>query len=136
MATVDTAPPLAASPELLEDLLALRDLLERGHIERARSFVKELVVRWPDSERVKRFAYVLEPPVARVVPGRRGRNMDREIAWLREHAGEYSGCWIAVYGEELIAADRQLAAVMAKLDESPVGEDALLHYQAEPMIIR
>jgi hypothetical protein len=114
--------------ELLGRLVQLRDDVSSGRVEEARAAVKELEARWPDSERVQYWSRVLAPPAVRAQPGPdpRSRPLDRERVWLREHAREYPGCWLAVYGDRLIAADPDLEVVLAFANETPEGQHALL----------
>jgi hypothetical protein len=107
----------------------LRECLERGDIDGAREFVRALHERWPDSERVRHFIRVLAPPIARVVPGSGGRSLRKEHAWLKEHAREYPGCWIAVLDGRLIAADPHLETVLSTVAQTPGAEAGLLHFQ-------
>ena len=72
-------------PELREDLIRLRMLLEQSDWPGARAFVKELAVRWPLSRHVQHYAEVLQPPAVRLAPGPNSRPLDRENAWLRAH---------------------------------------------------
>src|SRR5213083_1434498 len=76
--------------ELLRRLTQLRDDVTRGYVEEARAAVKDLEARWPESERVRYWSRVLAPPTASAMPGPdpRSRPLDRERAWLREHARE------------------------------------------------
>jgi hypothetical protein len=125
----------AEGPDLEQDLRELRSLLERSRVEEARALVKELEQKWPDSQEVGRAARVLAPP--RVLPSRpdiNARPRDRERAWLREHAREYPGCWVALVGDRLIAADPKLRTVLAVLREAPDGDEALLHFQPDPSV--
>ena len=115
-----------------EDVARLVRMLERDDVEGARVFVKELEQRWPDSASVQHFARVLAPPVVRVIPGATGRPRHQEFAWLREHAREYPGCWLAVLEDRLIAADPDFAVVLAKVRQTPGAEHALFHQQHAP----
>src|SRR5438067_209542 len=81
-------------------LAQLREDIPRGgRVQEAREAVKELEASWPDDHRVQYWARVLAPP--RVIPTpeehRNRRPLDRERAWLKEHAREYPGRWLAVY---------------------------------------
>jgi hypothetical protein len=107
-------------------------LLAEGDVEAARALAKELEGRWPDSDQVRYWARVLAPPITTVEPGERSRPLDRERAWLREHADQYPGYWLAVYGDTLVAADRDLAVVLTRVRETPGAETALLYYQPSP----
>jgi hypothetical protein len=123
--------------ELLRRLAQLRDDVSSGRVEEARAAVQNLEARWPESERVQYWSRVLAPPAARTLPrpDPRSRPLDRERAWLREHAREYPGCWLAVYEDRLIAADPDLEVVLAAASQTPEGEHALLYQQpARPQV--
>jgi hypothetical protein len=118
-------------PELVTDLEHMRDLLARGDVAGAYAWAKELEKRWPESERVRHYVRVLAPGTARVTPGE-GRSYDRERAWLRAHAREYPGCWIAVLEGRLIAADPDLGPVLAAAHQTSDPRHTLIHYQPRP----
>jgi hypothetical protein len=116
--------------EEAEALARLRRLLEEGAVEEARRLAPEMTARWPASAAIQHLARVLEPP--RVVPsppGLRGRSFDREHAWLQQHAGEHPGCWLAIYGDQLIAANPDLSVVRRAIRAAIGDEMALLHYE-------
>jgi hypothetical protein len=110
-------------------LKRLGELLSEGAVEEARSLIREMADRWPDSPRVQHYARVLAPPVVRVRPGRSGRGRSRELGWLREHGHEYPDQWLALLGDQLIAADPSVGKVMDVMNEVPGGSEALLHFQ-------
>jgi hypothetical protein len=117
--------------ELRQRLTQLRDDVSCGRVEEARAALKDLEVCWPESKRVQYWARVLAPPTARTTSGAdpRSRPLDRERAWLREHARAYPGCWLAVHEDRLIAADPDLDVVLAQADQTPEGQHALLYQQ-------
>src|SRR5947209_5788102 len=117
--------------EFLRRLAQLRDDVSAGRFEEARALVKDLEARWPDSERVQYWSRVLAPPTACTPPGPdpRSRPLDRERVWLREHAQEHPGCWLAVYEDRLIAADLDLEVVLTLANQTPEGRHALLYQQ-------
>lgn len=125
-------PSLRELKELPEwdDLLLLRGYLEREDVEGARSFVRELEERWPESERVRHYAKVLAPPVVRVVPGGPYRSLKRELKWLQEHPNDYPGRWIAVHGDSVIAVGASPGEVLEAVRQIPGCTDALLNLQA------
>lgn len=117
--------------ELQRRLTQIREDVSRGRVEDARAAVKDLETQWPGSERVQYWSRVLAPPMARTMaaPDPRSQPLDRERAWLREHAREYPGCWLAVYQDRLIAADPNLEVVLALANQTPEGQQALLYQQ-------
>jgi hypothetical protein len=125
---VSAVDPNGDTMELDVALERIRHLLEESDVEGARTLSRELDRRWPDDKRVRYWARVLAPPVATVSKGKRLRRLDPEIAWLRAHAGEYPGCWLAVFGDRLIAADPDLAVVMRTVRETPGAQAAVLHF--------
>jgi hypothetical protein len=120
---------LDPDPQVNEDLLRLRDYLQRQDIQGARAWVQELAARWPDSERVQYYARVLAPPVARAAPGRIGEHRDQEMAWLKAHGRDYPGCWLAIFEDRLVAAHPDLQVVLAAAREALGDERAILFYQ-------
>jgi hypothetical protein len=116
---------------LAEDIRQLRDLLDAGDVEGARSLVAELEIRWPASERVRHYAHVLAPPTVRMRGDIKARPLNKEWEWLRQHAQEYPGCWLAVLGDQLVAADPDGVVVRAKAREVPGDERPLIYYQPD-----
>jgi hypothetical protein len=127
LAEVDTDDEL----QLERSLERLRNLVSEGDIEEARRFVKELEQRWPESNRVQYWARVLAPAKVTVRHGERSRPTDQERTWLRQHASEYPGQWLAVFGEQLIAADRDLGVVLKIVRETPGVRGAVLYQEPE-----
>ena len=72
---------------------------------------------------------VLPRPTAIVRHRERSRPLDRERAWLRTHARDYPHCWIAVSGDNLVAADPEYAVVLAKVRQTVGVENAVLYFQ-------
>jgi hypothetical protein len=118
---------------LAADLQHLRDLLEGVRIGEARRFVKELEQRWPESERVRHYAHVLQPPKVRSRPDIPARSSEREWKWLEEHGHEYPGCWAAVHEGRLVAADPDRRVVTAKARQELGGETyVIFHLPGNP----
>src|SRR5438067_5463929 len=102
--TAEVPPEVNAAVDqtaLAEEVEQLRDLLDVGDVEGARRLVKDLEVRWPDSERVRHYAHVLAPPKVRMRNDIQVRPLKKEWEWLRHHAHEYPGCWLVVLGDQL-----------------------------------
>jgi hypothetical protein len=123
--------PAADETAMLEkEISRVHSLLEGGDVEGARALLGDLRARWPNSERVQRFARVIAPPETSVQPGKRSRAFIRERAWVREHASEHPGRWLAVYEDRLIAEDTDLQRLLSKVRETIGKERALIHKQA------
>jgi hypothetical protein len=123
--------PTASDEE--EVIKRLGQLLGEGAVEEARALAREAQQRWPDSPQVQKWAYVLEPAKARVVPGPPAPPWDKERAWLRQHAHEYPGQWVALLGDQLIAADADLSKVLDAVKQTGRESEALLHFQPEKL---
>jgi hypothetical protein len=118
--------------ELSAGLEHLRALLERQDLASAREWVDRLRQRWPDSDRVQHFLRILTRPTVAQQPERPRRSRSQEYRWLRDHGGEHPGCWLALLGEDLIAADPDFAAVLGAVKKLPRPDDVLIHFQPRP----
>jgi hypothetical protein len=127
----EAATGLDTEAELHRRLEQLRDDVSNGRVKEARAAVKELETRWPESKRVQYWARVLAPPVVvpTTGPDPRSRPRDRERAWLKEHAREYPGCWLAVFEGRLVAADPDLEVVFRETRRELGEEGAVLYWQ-------
>jgi len=117
--------------EPAEELRRLQALVEDGRVEAARTLVTELAARCPESEGVRQWARVLAPPRIVGAQPASGSGLEAERRWLRAHAAEYPGCWLALDGDRLIAADADLKNVRSSLDHEGLS-GVLLHYQPAP----
>lgn len=111
----------------------LRDLLSGGRGAEARVLARELASCWPDVPAIQHYARALQPPTARRVPGAPPfRSLDSDYAWLRVHAHEYPGQWLAVYEGRLLAAGTDLQRVTEAARQELGQGDAVLFYQPAP----
>jgi hypothetical protein len=124
---MSTAAIAGPGTSLQKALDRLQQLVNSSRVEEARSYVKDVIREWPDSERAQHWDRVLAPP--RVLEGKpaTGGDISGERAWLKAHAHEYPGCWIALLGDRLIAVDPDLDKVrsFAKADGAV---DPLFHF--------
>lgn len=65
-----------------------------------------------------------QPPVTR-------RDRGREIEWLRRNRAQYSGKWVALEGDRLIAAGEDANSVFRAAKQSGTGVPFVVHVQAE-----
>lgn len=129
---MSTATLVEQKLDLQQSLKRLIGMLNSHDVEGARAYVKELVREWPDAERVQHYARVLEPP--RVIgksPASGKCFTPGEKAWLKAHAHEHPGCWIALDDDRMIAADPELA-VVRKAAHAEGVMDALYHFTPDP----
>jgi hypothetical protein len=126
MAVLEAIP---AEPGLAEELERVRALLDAGWVEEARRLASELAVRRPEDPDAQRLARVLAPPKVIASRVRAGRTHEAERAWLKAHAREYPGRWLAAYEDRLIAADPALARVLQSVRQAIGEEGAVLFYQ-------
>ena len=112
-----------ATPD--EALQTLVDLVSQSRVPEARSLAPEFVARWPEDAPLRRFATVIEPPRATVNPAVPTRPYGQEWAWIRAHAREYPGCWMAVLNDQLLAADPDLEVVVRAARAAEGGHLAL-----------
>lgn len=118
-----------AEYRLADAMAQLEALVRRGELAEAGELVRGMEQRWPGDEPVQKFARVLAPPAVSVRQGSPARSRSRECQWLREHAHEYPGSWLAVLGERLVAAHADVRVVIAAVKKDPTAKDALLHFQ-------
>jgi hypothetical protein len=119
----------SSSGDVDADLTELRALVEADDVEAARALAPKILDRWPDSPRAQHWARVLEPPKARVLHGHPTVSLEQERQWLLKHRHEYPGCWIAVKGDQLVAADPSLKRVHDILKDVPGGERAVIYFE-------
>lgn len=120
------------NPETLQEALErLQQLVNSSRVEEARAYVKKVVSEWPDSERIQHWDRVLAPPRILGWKPAVGGDISGERAWLKAHAHEYPGCWIAVLGDRMIAADTDLDKVRAAA-KADGAVDPLFHFTPMP----
>lgn len=58
------------------------------------------------------------------------RDVDRsqEFRWLKTHAAEHQGQWVALLGENLVASAEILRELLAQLDELQLDGKPLIHH--------
>ena len=67
------------------------------------------------------------PAKVRVLDGVKARPRDEEFGWLREHAHEYAGQWIALDGNRLLAAAPRLKDLRGRLTPVDIERNPLFH---------
>lgn len=108
----------------------LRSLVEAGQIELARQVVVELARLHPDDGDLQHWKRVLAPPLVSYVSLPPAPSREADFEWLRGHAGEHEGEWVALAQGNLLAASPDLAAVLQAVREGDPSEVPLIHYVA------
>jgi hypothetical protein len=102
---------------------------DRGSVARRKSI--EWTAKFPESARLKRWADVLNPTYSASFPSP-GRDFRADDAWFKENAHKYPGCWQAVSGGQLIAADPSLEVVTQKITEAGLPRDKVVLWKQMP----
>lgn len=123
------APPQNGCEDAVErELTEISELVSNGRVPEARRRIRVLAEQRPEHAGARKVAEALGPP--RAVP-RWGATRSRlkEIAWLREHAREYPGEWLAVLDDQLLAHAGSLRGVRRVLETQPCGDEVRIHLQ-------
>lgn len=112
-------------PDHVSRVVVVRDLVRRERISAARKILDSVPADF-DGPEIRRLRRMLTPPVVRFSE-RRDVDRRREFAWLREHASEYKGQWIAIDEHRLVAAAPTLRELRARLRELKLDRVPLLH---------
>jgi hypothetical protein len=123
---------LAQVTEAEEAVAHLVRLIETHHADEAEALAPQYAARWPENRALRHFAYVLGP--TRYIEGPKGpsgRDFSRDCAWLKAHARDYPGCYIALREDEVIAIDPDIKRVTELADAARENDSRaiLLHYE-------
>jgi Arc/MetJ-type ribon-helix-helix transcriptional regulator len=104
-----------------DDLVqAIRQALETGEAGRAQRLALEGAHRYPAHAALQRYARVLAPPTARVLPASPGSRTSVKAngAWLQTHRTAYYGRWVALRDGVLVRDADSFEALVAGLDDT------------------
>ena len=106
--------------------LVVRDLIEREQIGAARKLLAGLPLEYLSDPLVRRLLKTLAQPVVKV---RQKQDVDRQkdYDWLRDHAREYAGQWVALHEGQLLAASATLRDISEKVKALRLSHPPLLH---------
>src|SRR3569833_3226421 len=130
MSTIEeTTDPQERETTLEEEIAIVKRMLILSPIKEARARAEAMLARWPDSPEAQHVARLASPPVVKAVPGS-GLSVEKEGLWLEANARNYSGCWLAVSGDRLVAADPDYERVRAIVKEDPENPQVVLYYSS------
>jgi hypothetical protein len=110
----------------------IAQLAEAGRVREARESLQHALAVSPQSAGLKEWQKVLAPPMVRRVKGARTPSRQREREWLKLHASEHRGQWVALVGNRLLAAGPAFADVVAEARRKGEAASALVHFVPRP----
>jgi len=103
----------------------VRRLVAEGRVQDARAMIGQATLRGLHSKALSEWREVLAPARVRLRKTAKQRPRDREQRWLSQHESEYSGQWVALNGEVLVAAGDDLRRVIEDVRGLPSAEDVI-----------
>jgi hypothetical protein len=122
---------LAVSPtmqhqDLVSHVTAIRDLIHREQVSAARRVLDLIPGGASEEPAIAKLRRALTPPTVR--PSiRKDTDRTRAYEWLRQHAWEYRGQWVAVAEDGLIAAAPTLKQLRQQLEALEPTQQPLIH---------
>jgi hypothetical protein len=101
------------SPENI--LVAIEEALKLGNSAEAIKLTKSGTELFPDNDHLSRVAKILAPPVIRVIQNPQTQPFASSRKWLREHAQQYKGQWVAVSEGILLGSAITMQALLTYL---------------------
>lgn len=101
-------------------------LMEREQISLARKTLDALPVGRLDDPMIARLRKLLAVPTTKTS---HNRDIDRAIdyKWIRDHAQEYSGQWVALSNGQLLGTATSLRALLKRINSLELKQRPLLH---------
>lgn len=107
--------------------LVVRDLINREQIGAARKLLAGLPLEYLSDPLVLRLLKTLAQPIVKI---RKKQDVDRQkdYDWLRDHAREYAGQWVALHDGRLLAASATLRDLSEKVKALRLSHPPLFHW--------
>lgn len=106
-------------------LAVIHELVQREQLSAARKLLLAIAPEQVDQS-VRRFMTAIQKPIVQSRrPARQG--LSTEMAWLKQHASEFRGKWVALLGADLIDADDQLQDLMERLSLKNLPRRPFIH---------
>ena len=107
------------SAQAPDDLVRVIQLaLNMNLVWPARDLAEQGMRLFPDHEPLRRAARVFEPPTVRMTRGTPLKGIKESHNWLRAHAHEYRGQWIAANQGRLLGAAHTLDELRPVIDQA------------------
>lgn len=104
-----------------------RKLLGEGQIQIVRTLVDRALQNYPANNELLRLKRVIEPGKVVRHPGLRYSNRQAEFDWIARNRDQYQGQWVALIGDQLIAAEEDAKILLKKLKQQNPSETPLVH---------
>ena len=118
-----------SAPTLEEDIDSLRRVLRGQSLGKTIEFYKEVRARHGDAPELAEWKRVLCPPRARIVKSDRpARDHTPSFEWIRAHAEEYWGEWLALLDGQLIAHGKDSGEVLREARANSPEPDFLFFF--------
>lgn len=115
--TVQLARPLPIPPVLSVE--RIKDVLSTGDIQTARRLMDQAHKDWPEDEGLKRLARMVEPPrVVAVRSNSSGTDHEANRRWIRDHASQHRGSWVAVHDGHLLGVAPSVSELRALVGDT------------------
>lgn len=96
-------------------MTAIRSALSLGADEIARNLAKRGSEKFPEREDIKDAAFVLQEPQVKRWEARSASVTRNNTEWLRRHADEYKGRWVALSDGELVSSSISITGLKEDL---------------------
>lgn len=114
-------------PEPLSYSDRIRHLVQVGEILEAQKLLAEALEQEDCGEDLSYWERLIGPTKKFRVGGEKAPDPAPDFRWLREHAQEYDGQWVALRNGELLASASSLKEVLSALKELEPEQATLLH---------
>lgn len=114
--------------EIFEDI---QQDIQNDQIKIARTKLEKAVSTYPKSEHLLKLQKVMEFPEVISYKLSLNKSRDKTNQWLQENSEKYRGKWIALYKNQLVAADISLKVVINFVKKKHDLKDIFLHQIAK-----
>jgi hypothetical protein len=121
-----TASPAIQRPDVLPLVTTIRDLIQDEQITAARRMLDLVPPGALEEPAIIRLRRALVPPTV-TRSSRKDIDRTRAYEWLRQHAREYSGQWVAVAEDGVVATAPTLKELKQRLDQIRPTQSPLIH---------
>ncbi len=110
-----------------EYLALIRSRLDQGEVLEARRLAGEAASVYPGDHDVTRINKILAPALVTRTPTL-DADRTKEFDWLRQHADDFLGKWIAVLDGTLIASAETLRELLSAVEKRALSRPPLIHH--------